>query len=297
MTFIYPDSGIVHAPAKINLHLKVGGVLADGRHLLDTSFAFVDVYDVLKIRLASTLEVECSVARLSGAHNLVYQVLAALQKESGVTQGLSVHIQKHLPAEAGLGGGSSDAAVALLAANELWGLHWNTEQLIAFATPFGADISCFLFGQASLAAGVGEQLQVFPEALPEAWVCLVRPKQGLSTGAVFQHYDQRREKMLTEGYAAAKVRPASQGSFQVGDNDLEDSAASLLDDVGRLLRSMRQGGCPSWMSGSGSTCVCLCSSKEEADVLLDSLYQEGLVHWAHVGHVLRVHPAFSSIGA
>ena len=297
MTFVYPDSGIVRAPAKINLHLKVCGVLPDGRHLLDTSFAFVDVYDELEIHLASQLDVRCSDARLSGERNLVYQVLKALQQASGVQQGLSVFIQKNLPSEAGLGGGSSDAAVALLAANVLWGLHWDLSRLIALATPLGADIPCFLFGRASLASGVGEQLQELSQDLPEAWMCLVRPKTGLSTEAVFHHYDEQHENMLTGKQAAATVRPASQGCFQIGDNDLEGSAVSLLDDVACLLRSMRQDGRHSWMSGSGSTCVCLCSSQEEANTLLDLLHQEGLVYWAHVGHVLRMHPAFSSIGA
>jgi len=139
------------APAKINLHLLITGRDARGFHLLDTSFAYVDAADVLHVGIADDIRVTCSDPRLNGEDNLVHRVLHALRERfdpqpgSHVRRGLHVHIDKHLPSQAGLGGGSSDAATALLAANRLWGLNLDSAALIDFASPYGADIPCFLF--------------------------------------------------------------------------------------------------------------------------------------------------------
>jgi len=297
MKFHMPESGCLLAPAKINLHLQITGVLPDGKHGLDTSFAFVDVYDRLHVALADDISVQCSVDALSGEKNLVFQVLMALKEKYQVEQGLSVNIEKILPAEAGLGGGSSDAATALLAANVLWKLHLSTETLIEFATPWGADIPCFLFGQASLAKGVGEELNVYPEPLPVGYICLARPHQGLSTGEVFRHFDMHQELLLTRQKTDAKVRLASQGCIPIGQNDLEASAMALLPPIESVLTMMKCNAKLAWMSGSGSTCIGLCSSKVEAKQLALSLQHEGLASWTHVGKLLNKHPSLISIGA
>ena len=297
MKFYMPESGCLLSPAKINLHLQITGVLPDGKHGLDTSFAFVDVYDRLHISLSHEISVQCSVGSLSGEKNLVFQVLLALQKKYHVQHGLSVSIEKTLPAEAGLGGGSSDAATALLAANVLWDLHLTTEVLIEFATPWGADIPCFLFGKASVAKGVGEKLRDYPEALPDGYLCLARPCEGLSTAAVFRHFDESIELMLTRQNDNAKVRPASQGCVPIGCNDLEGSATALLPMISSVLSLMKSCSKQAWMSGSGSTCIGLCSSKFEAEQLALNLHDEGLASWTHVGKLLKKHPSFISIGA
>ncbi|MDQ6990548.1 MAG: 4-(cytidine 5'-diphospho)-2-C-methyl-D-erythritol kinase [Mariprofundaceae bacterium] len=292
MIFHMPESGRLLAPAKINLHLHVTEMLDDGRHALDTSFVYVDVYDVLTLRLSKEITVECNIDALSGHKNLVFQVLFALQKKYQVNQGLHVKIEKNLPHEAGLGGGSSDAASALLAANVLWDLHLTTEALIAFATPFGADIPCFLFGQASLAKGVGEDLSVYPESLPNGYICLAKPKKGLSTRDVFHQFDRSQDFLLTKQKPGDKVRPASRAYTPIGSNDLEGSAATLLPMISSVLSNMRLSSKQAWMSGSGSTCIGLCSSKLEATQLADHLQHEGLVSWTHVGQLLKTHPSF-----
>jgi len=298
--FVFPTSAIVLAPAKINMHLQITGLFDDGRHALNTSFAFVDVYDTLHIQTAKKLQVECSVGKLSGENNLVFQVLNALQQQYKCDKGLNIYIEKHLPAQAGLGGGSSDAASALLAANHLWQLGLSQQQLISLATPFGADIPCFLYGQASLAKGVGERLSPYPESLENKYICLARPSQGLSTKAVFQHYDKQlnSKSPLTHHIAADTIRAASQGKIPVGENALEKSAIALLPEIDLLLKVMREFSNMAWMSGSGSTCVALCSSYAEATQLAKHLQQCSMASWTHAGKLLNRHPAFTdNIGA
>jgi len=319
------DSNIVLAPAKINLHLNITGIFADGRHELDTSFAFVDVCDTLHITASKQLSVSCSIASLSGEKNLVFQVLQALKEKYPVQQGLDVYIDKKLPAEAGLGGGSSDAASAILAANQRWGLQLSKQELIDFSASFGADIPCFLFGEASLATGIGDKLMPYPEALPSTHLCLARPSKGLSTKEVFQHFDNQEsnrnrlflkdknrhnqikkeacklhktQSPLTHQASADTMRAASQGKVSIGENALEESAIALLPEVGLLLQAMRQKADLAWMSGSGSTCIALCSTQQQAILLADDLQQKGLASWTHAGRLLDKHPAFvNNIGA
>jgi len=325
MIFTLPNSGKILAPAKINLHLKITSLLADGRHALDTSFAFIDAYDTLHIKASEQLSVRCSIPTLSGKKNLVFQVLQALKEQYHIEQGLDVFIEKTLPAEAGLGGGSSDAASALLAANQHWDLQLSQQELINFSADFGADIPCFLFGQASLAKGIGEQLTPYPDSMPGTHVCLARPAKGLSTGEVFRHFDKQintvnplqiskindltsttckaeehtsTQSPLTHPISADTIRAASRGKISTGENALEKSAIALLPEVASLLQAMRQKADLAWMSGSGSTCIALCSSKQQASQLAKYLQLEGLAFWTHAGQLLDKHPAFAkNIGA
>ncbi len=263
------------APAKVNLHLHVTGLREDGRHTLDTSFAFVDLCDTLHFRTASELQVSCSDPALNGEANLVYQLLQALRQQAGIRQGVHVHIDKRIPEQAGLGGGSSDAATALLAACQLWQLAWSRQQLMTLAAAFGADIPCFLFGCSALADDAGDRLRHNPEPLPAPAVCLARPHHGLSTSEVFRCWDT-----LTEQKPLARVRATSGRSLPLAENDLEPVAIQLLPAMADLLAGMRRHGRLAWMTGSGSCCLALCEDVAKASTLADELRQRGLADWA-----------------
>jgi len=279
------------SPAKVNLHLAITNIREDGYHELDTSFVYVDVGDVLHIQKAEQLLVTCSESALSGESNLVYQVLAAFRQQHGITTGLSIHIDKHLPAQAGLGGGSSDAATALMVANQQWGIHANIVELIAFATPFGADIPCFLFQQASLATGVGEQLKPYAQAIPHTPIVLAWPGKGVSTVAAFQHFDAHFYCPLTDEKGVAKVRARSDGKgFEMGLNNLEQSALALCPPLAKLLSAMRKKSEHVWMSGSGSACIAVCDSSKKADELVQHLQHHQLASWTHIGRFVQHHP-------
>ncbi|MDQ6979270.1 MAG: 4-(cytidine 5'-diphospho)-2-C-methyl-D-erythritol kinase [Mariprofundaceae bacterium] len=279
---------VLPAPAKVNLHLWVTGVLADGRHTLDTSFAYVALYDTVHVEPASVLCVRCSTPSLNGENNLVYRVLDALRQRYDVSDGLDVYIDKKIPAEAGLGGGSSDAATAIMAACRLWHIHASMAELIAFATPWGADIPCFLFAQSSRASGVGECLQPLHQALPEGIICLARPGGGVSTGAVFQAFDQ--DCVLTQEVPLVSVRAASQQGLPIGENMLQASAERLLPALSVLLRRMREHSDYVWMSGSGSSCIALCANQESAQQLVNDVTEHALADWTWCTRWLNHHP-------
>lgn len=286
------------APAKINLHLKVTATLPNGYHELDTSFAYVDIADELIIAPADELIVTCSKPHLNGEKNLVYRVLDAFRKQYGLLSGLSIHIDKHLPDRAGLGGGSSDAATALLVANSHWNVKCSKEELIEFAAPFGADIPCFLFEGASLARGIGEQLSDYPGTLPSDPLLLAYPGVGLSTPEVFNCYDRQANRAvgLTHNDAVDTIRANSEPT--IGDNDLEACASALSTEVDELLKTMRRVSDRAWMSGSGSTSVALFENRQKAETVASMLLDRELATWTHVGRLLKKHPLESmKIGA
>lgn len=278
------------APAKVNLHLAITNVRENGYHELDTSFVFTDLNDVLTIKLASELKVSCSLPALNGPSNLVYQILHAFRSQYQVRSGLDVFIEKHIPSQAGLGGGSSDAATALLVANKLWGVGLSQQDLLEFSLPFGADIPCFIFGEASLASGVGEHLQIFAGPIPKQWVVLAWPGKGVSTAQAFAHFDRNTFHALTEEKTAATVRARSDAdSFVTGFNDLEQSAIALCEPLANMLKVMREKSELAWMSGSGSACVAVCGSAKQAEDVVSTLREQNLASWTHIGHFVREH--------
>ena len=287
------------APAKVNLHLAVTGVTNHGYHTLDTSFVYVDVGDALTIALSEELNIRCSDDTLSGERNLVHQVLSAFRHEHQVNLGLDVFIDKKLPAMAGLGGGSSDAATALWVANQLWEVHCTTEELIDFSVKFGADIPCFLFGKASQAYGIGEKLTAYQGVVPQQNIVLAWPGEGVSTAAAFVHFDQNEFHTLTDEKTVATVRARSGAvSFDLGYNDLEKSAATLCSPLLAMLTTMKEKSERAWMSGSGSACVAVCHSSKQACELAKYLQKHKLATWIHTGHFLPEHPLLAcKIGA
>jgi len=289
------------APAKINLHLAVTGKTANGYHTLDTSFAYVDVSDTLFIEHAKGLHVTCSDPGLNTRDNLVFRVLEGMRSAFNVTQGLKVHIKKILPVRAGLGGGSSDAATAIITANGLWGLHLDNKALIEFATPFGADIPCFLFGRASRATGVGEQLEPLVSNIAGTHLVLAHPGTGLSTADVFSCYDSMQlhhTVQLTRSGAKDTIRAGSTKvenmHFPLGDNVLEDVACGMCPKLAALLEYMRHQVKCAWMSGSGTACVALAENVEDTHRLVRNLRQEKLAAWTHAGTVLIRHPLYGT---
>ncbi len=173
------------APAKLNLMLRIVGRRADGYHLLQTVFQFVDCAD----RLSFSVRRDGGVGRvrpLAGVaeeDDLVVRAARLLQQHTGCPLGVDIDLDKRLPMGAGLGGGSSDAATTLAVLNRLWGTGVSDDRLASLGLVLGADVPIFLFGRAAWAEGVGEDLK--PMALPEPWYLVVIPPDEVSTGAVF----------------------------------------------------------------------------------------------------------------
>ncbi|PIP02605.1 MAG: 4-(cytidine 5'-diphospho)-2-C-methyl-D-erythritol kinase [Zetaproteobacteria bacterium CG12_big_fil_rev_8_21_14_0_65_54_13] len=274
------------APAKINLYLSITRIRSDGMHELDTAFAFSEASDQLHFTSGEQISVSCSRPHLGGEANLVHRVLTAFKLRHGIKQGLAVHIDKQIPEQAGLGGGSSDAATALMAANKLWDINISRDEMIGFATPFGADIPCFLYGKASIARGIGERLCDYPLPLPDQTMLLAWPGSGLSTAAVFKHFDSV-HPALTGPEGVDTIR---RGIDDLGHNDLEASACSMSQPLAHLLAQMRQHSDQAWMSGSGSACIGLFRNPQQAADIAQTLQTQHLASWTHTGSICSRHP-------
>lgn len=169
----------VAAYAKLNLTLEVLGRRADGYHAISTVMQSIDLADELAIQPASDLRVECSDPSLQGTGNLVWRAAMALAESSGRRPGAQIHLQKAIPVGMGLGGGSSDAAAALIGLNQLWQLNRPLAELARIAAGLGSDVPYFLYGGAALAEGRGEIISPLPTK-SGVGVILICPRQTLA---------------------------------------------------------------------------------------------------------------------
>ena len=174
------------APAKLNLFLHVTGRRGDGYHCLQTVFQLLDWGDRIGLEVTAdgAIERHGGCAQVPAAQDLAVRAAHALRQEAGVGQGARIHIDKQIPAGAGLGGGSSDAATVLLGLDQLWGTGLGIDRLARLGATLGADVPVFVRGASAFAEGVGEVLT--PVLLPERDFVVVWPAVGVSTAAIFQ---------------------------------------------------------------------------------------------------------------
>ena len=248
----------VPAPAKLNLFLHINGRRADGYHLLQSIFMLVDWCDHLHFerRADGAISREDLTPGHLPAEDLSVRAARALQQATGCREGVHIGLEKRLPAEAGMGGGSSDAATTLLALNRLWGLGLQRSQLAAIGLQLGADVPFFIGGRNAWVEGVGEQLT--PVALPPARFIVVKPPTGASTQRIFSSPELKRDtKTATiQGFAANDSREGAvidlQKVLAVGHNDLQPVAQALCPDVGHCIRWLDSHGLQGRMTGSGT---------------------------------------------
>ncbi|HKK04666.1 MAG TPA: 4-(cytidine 5'-diphospho)-2-C-methyl-D-erythritol kinase [Gammaproteobacteria bacterium] len=173
------------APAKLNLFLNIIGRRADGYHLLQTVFQFLDHGDRLdyEVRSDGVVRRVSELAGVAAEDDLVVRAARALQAETGTRLGADIRVDKRLPLGGGLGGGSSDAATTLVALNRLWGTGLDEDSLAELGLRLGADVPVFVRGRAAWAEGVGELLEAI--ALPEPWYVVLVPPVTVSTAEIF----------------------------------------------------------------------------------------------------------------
>ena len=235
----------VPAPAKLNLFLHITGRRADGYHLLQSAFALIDWCDTLhfELRADGALSRE-DLGPALPADDLILRAARALQQTTGCTLGAHIAVDKRIPAQAGMGGGSSDAASTLLALNQLWDLQLQTSELARIGLTLGADVPFFLQGGHGWVEGVGEKIE--PLTLPPTRFLVVKPPQGLETAAIFGAADLKRdsEPAIISGFAA--------DPYGFGRNDLQPVAERLCPQVAQGLQLLAQQGFLGRMTGSGS---------------------------------------------
>ena len=247
----------VPAPAKLNLFLHVTGRLPDGYHQLQSVFVLIDWADTLHFeRRQDGRLVRHDLGASLPADDLCLQAARSLQSASGCTLGVDLSIDKRVPSQAGLGGGSSDAATTLLALNRLWGLRWPRKRLLGLAASLGADVPFFVGGDNAWDEGRGEALT--PIELPAQWCAVVKPDAGLSTAAVFNHPALVRDTpaAILSGFLADAAPPGSgEGSGRsegFGRNDLQPPAEACCPEVTAAAEWLEQHFGNSRMTGSGS---------------------------------------------
>lgn len=245
------------APAKINLFLHVTGRRADGYHLLQTVFQFVDVCDELDFDINETATVSrlSTLAGVSADDDLVVRAGQSLQRATGCRHGVDIRVRKRLPMGGGLGGGSSDAATTLVALNYLWDLGLDATALAALGLELGADVPVFVHGRAAWAEGVGEVLQ--PIAIEETAVVLITPNCAVDTARVFKDPGLTRDTapITMHGLALERTR-----------NDCEAVTRRLYPAVGEALTWLAERA-PARMSGTGSSVFAFFASLEQAQAV------------------------------
>jgi len=246
------------APAKLNLMLRVVGRRADGYHLLQTVFQFIDLCDVLSFhrRPDGMVRRLNDVAGIPEPDDLVVRAARLLQQETGCPLGADILIEKRIPMGGGLGGGSSDAATVLVALNRIWGCGLDREALASLGLGLGADVPIFVHGHAAWAEGVGEEFtQIEPE---EPVYLLLAPGVHVDTGQVFQ------DPELTRNSHRITIRDFLAGEHG---NDCLAVVRKRYPEVAQVFDWL-DGKADARMTGTGACVFAPCASRAEAEALL-----------------------------
>lgn len=277
---------VCRSPAKVNLFLEVLGKRDDGYHEIATVMQRISLHDTLTFeRAPRDIEITCSDPRIpTDERNLVWQAVAALRERSGGKWGCRVTLEKRIPAGAGLGGGSSNAGVALRAVNGLQGLGYRQTALCEIGSSLGSDIPFFLDGPTAICRGRGEIVEPIDAASVFHYVLLL-PALHVSTAEVYAqlgtsltacHED---DSVVTSGLTVGDPGQVGAGLF----NRLEAPALALHPQLAEWAQAVsRLGCCGAVMSGSGSALFALCHDAQEAEAVMEQLEAQG---WGMVLHV------------
>jgi len=246
------------ARAKINLFLEIVGSRDDGYYNLRSIMQTVYLHDQLTILKTDRdqLKLSCNSAYLPvDEHNLVSKAARYMKKTYGLPGGMSIYLRKNIPVSAGLAGGSSDCAAAILGIDRLYGLRLPRNELMDAGARFGADVPFCLLGGTALAEGKGEALTPLPPH-PPATVVVAKPPLPMSTAAVFKAYDTAKHargknmRIILAGLEKKDIKGIASGFY----NALEDVSVGLCPDIARLKKLYReQGALGALMSGSGTS--------------------------------------------
>ena len=261
------------APAKINRELRVGARRADGFHEIRSRFSTIDLADRLEVEDAETLEISCSGIPVPGGDaNLVWRAAKALAEELAIEARARIRLEKRIPAGAGLGGGSADAAVTLRLLSMLWEAPLPEEDLSRVAARLGSDVPFFLSGGEADVAGRGER--VTPREDPPAReLLLLVPPFSIATADVYAAYSR-----LTGGAARLPERLEIDGTPNfLGPNDLASAVLEVEGQMADYLRSARQMASESGITGSGSALV-LCGVSPDGERELARIHPGASLH-------------------
>lgn len=271
------------AYAKINLALDVVRRREDGYHDVRMIMQTIRLFDRLSLRIISGNEIRISTNLPylpSNEDNLVYRAIDIIRSHYGIKDGIEAVLEKHIPVAAGLAGGSSDAAAALVGMNQLFDLGINQSKLMEYGVSLGADIPFCIMRGTALSEGIGEVLTPLPP-IPDCWILLVKPTFSMSTKYVYQNLkldDQTFHPAIDDMVTAIREGDLPGITSRMG-NVLESAVGNRLSDITALKNSMLELGAEaSLMSGSGSTVFGIFTDKDRASQALSRLSADPIVH-------------------
>ena len=293
MSEISYQSLTLRSPAKLNLFLHIVGRKADGYHLLQSVFQLIDWCDTIHLKLIPQNEIRRidPIAGVEPENDLVIRAAKLLKDFCQIESGVEIGLQKEIPIGAGMGGGSSDAATALIGLNTLWNLNLNQKTLCELGLQLGADVPFFIFGKNAFVEGIGEQIQEI--ALETRDFLVIFPNQGIPTISIFQDPELTRNhgQITIDGFLASPWSNLS--------NDCQAVAMRICPEVKQALDWISQAvpGSEPRMSGSGSSVFTVLDSKTNV-AKLENLLQNLPKGW--IGRVVRglnKNPAYNLISS
>jgi 4-diphosphocytidyl-2-C-methyl-D-erythritol kinase len=282
---------IIHTPAKLNLFFEVLAKRNDGYHEIETLMCPIDLFDTVQFRAESNGDIDfhCVLSRgfgenvsanlgviPEGCDNLAVRAVELLRRRAGLRAGGSLRLVKRIPAASGLGGGSSDAAAALVAANLAWELDWPLIELARLAAELGSDVPFFLIGGPAICRGRGERIEPVP-SFGNLHFVVARPPEGLSTPAVYGRCEPAESAKSPASFIAAWKQGNIGAAGRLLFNRLEPAATRLSSWIVRLQRCFQSSDCLGHaMSGSGSAYFGLCRHAVHARRLARRLEAQGI---------------------
>ena len=272
----------IKSAAKINLSLDVTGRLDNGYHTIESVFQTVGLYDEITVEKADSISISCTVPEQFAAadpipcdnRNIAYKAAELFFSQAGISGGCNIHILKGIPSQAGMGGGSTDAAGVLYCLNKVFSAGLSAEQLAELGKNLGADVPFFFSGGTAFVSGIGEKLTPLPDFSGRILV-IAKGSQGVSTADAYRNVDALTEPFHPQTAALADaIKNAPETAYQFFGNIFE--AAVGLEEVDKLKSAMlNKDALKANMTGSGSAVFGLFETLEAAEICCSKLKSWG----------------------
>ena len=260
----------VNSYAKINLYLKIGRKLGSGYHNIQSVMQRIELGDNMSIEPINedNIIVESTHPEISNEENLAYKAAMLLKKKYRVKHGVRIHIEKNIPLEAGLGGGSSNAAAALLNLNKLWGLKLKEKQLIELACQIGSDVPFFIGENAALVEGIGDKIKWIKKSF-SINIVLINPGFRISTKWAYSAFDRQRPKIKTDANINNLVKAIERKDIKEIASNLHNDFEPIVTKKYKVINEiktnlLRNDALNACVSGSGPTVFGIFNSIYEA---------------------------------
>jgi|SRR5680860_30222 len=264
------------AYAKLNLALAIQGIREDGYHELQSVMQSIALHDIVRVRRRGD-KVVCRCGALSGPGNIAHKAAVLFLEQLGLFEGLEIEIEKHIPLQAGLAGGSTDAAATLRLLNQLYGEPLSREALRTLAGRCGTDVAFCLRGGTMWATGRGERLEALPQA-PAMELVLAKPYAGVNTREAYLRFDQVGQggRLTQADWEKALTQNSTQQIADLLYNDLELASIQIVPEILVLKQQLLEAECyGALMSGSGSCVFGIAQGKQHALEVAKHLIKEG----------------------